>query len=134
MDMQGHEESRFIETDQIDRLDLPKEGTYLRCDKDKARDYLGNRQREFIVKESKPMTEAGPFRSYSSVVNKIDICMGTNNHGMISAAYLNKFDETVNLTMAIKAEYSIHPKERYNKTTENNAIAKADNDNYLQAA
>ena len=42
MDLQGNENSCIIENVRIDRLDLPKEGTYIRCDKEKARNYLWN--------------------------------------------------------------------------------------------
>ena len=34
MDLQGSEKSYIVKVDEIDRLDLPKEGTFLRCNKD----------------------------------------------------------------------------------------------------
>ncbi len=40
MDLQGKERSQIIYPNQIDSLDLPKPKTYLRCDKEKAKDYL----------------------------------------------------------------------------------------------
>ena len=39
-DLNGRENSHIIENDKIDRLDLPKDGIYIRCDKEKARHYL----------------------------------------------------------------------------------------------
>lgn len=39
-DLDGNEKNYCIDTEKIDSLDLPKEGTYIKCDKEKARDYL----------------------------------------------------------------------------------------------
>jgi hypothetical protein len=47
MDMQGNERSCIIEKEKIDRLDLPKEGTYLRYDKEKAKNYLWNKEYKY---------------------------------------------------------------------------------------
>lgn len=48
MDLQGKERSQIICPNQIDSLDLPKPETYLRCDKEKAEDYLyGKRCMQF---------------------------------------------------------------------------------------
>lgn len=44
MNVQGNESSCVIENEKVDRLDLPKKGTYLRCDKEKARNYLWNKK------------------------------------------------------------------------------------------
>lgn len=40
MNLDGKEESAVVDVNTIDRLDLPKEGTYLRCNKEDARLYL----------------------------------------------------------------------------------------------
>lgn len=40
MDLDGKEESMVANANKIDRLDLPREGTYLRCNKEEARLYL----------------------------------------------------------------------------------------------
>ena len=40
MDMNGEEESYEINTKEIDPLDLPKPGTFIRCNKAKAQNYL----------------------------------------------------------------------------------------------
>ena len=134
MDMQGQEESCIIETDQIVRLDLPKEGTYLRCDREKAKEYLGKKESKRFVRDLKPMMDAGQTMFYSSVVNKVEMRIGTNNYSIKKAEYMNSLVEAVKSTMAIKAEYSIHPKERYIETTEKIDIGRTDNNNYLQAA
>lgn len=44
MDLGGNEKSRVVERDAIDKLDLPKEGTYIRCDKTKAYNYLWSKE------------------------------------------------------------------------------------------
>ena len=40
MDMEGTEKSYEINTEEIDPLDLPKPGTFIRCNKEKAQNYL----------------------------------------------------------------------------------------------
>lgn len=40
MDMEGTEKSYEITTEEIDPLDLPKPGTFIRCNKEKAQNYL----------------------------------------------------------------------------------------------
>ncbi len=51
MDLQGNKNSCIIENVRIDRLDLPKEGTYIRCDKEKARNYLWNKEFEVFCEQ-----------------------------------------------------------------------------------
>lgn len=80
------------------------------------------------------MMDAGQTMFYSSVVNKVEMRIGTNNYSIKKTAYMNSLVEAVKSTMAIKAEYSIHPKERYIETTEKIDIGRTDNNNYLQAA
>lgn len=40
MDLQGNERSEIVDAEEVDELDLPKEGLVLRCDKESARQYL----------------------------------------------------------------------------------------------
>ena len=48
MDIQGNENSYETYTNEIDRLDLPKEGIYIRCDRKKAEDYLWKKELEMF--------------------------------------------------------------------------------------
>ena len=52
MDIYGNEKSESIQMKDIDRLDLPKEGTYIRCDKEKAEMYLWKRAFEEEMKRN----------------------------------------------------------------------------------
>ena len=52
MDICGNEKSGSIQMKDIDRLDLPKEGTYIRCDKEKAEMYLWKRAFEEEMKRN----------------------------------------------------------------------------------
>lgn len=52
MDWQGKENCCVIETGRLDRLDLPKEGTFIRCDKDKAHNYLWRKELELLLLKS----------------------------------------------------------------------------------
>ena len=58
MDLQGEEHSREIDYGQVDRLDLPQEGTYIRCDKRKARDYLWHKEWEALLQKFQKEEEA----------------------------------------------------------------------------
>ena len=49
MDLQGCEKSSVIDTAKMDRMDLPKEGTLVRCDKEKAREYLHKSEKEMLL-------------------------------------------------------------------------------------
>lgn len=64
MDLEGNEKSYYINTENVDELDLPKEGTYLRCDKEKARDYLWNKELDEMLEQSNDFLEIVDFDSY----------------------------------------------------------------------
>ena len=56
----GNENSFETETDKIDRLDLPKKGTFIRCDKEKAQNYLWNKETEMLLDELKAIIRHQP--------------------------------------------------------------------------
>lgn len=60
MDLQGNENSCIIENVRIDRLDLPKEGTYIKCDKEKARNYLWNKEFEVFCEQLRSNIDTTP--------------------------------------------------------------------------
>lgn len=134
MDLKGIENSHIIESDKIDRLDLPKEGTYIRCDKEKAKNYLLHKACEDLCEPLKLRIDIMPAMPYKSVTNKIDFCINTNTHGMIFAEYMDKLAGAVKPTISVSAGYSVNVKENYNKTTESVDAVSSDNDSYLQAA
>lgn len=59
MDLQGCEKSSVIDTAKMDRLDLPKEGTLVRCDKEKAREYLHKSEKEMLLLPGNPLSIKG---------------------------------------------------------------------------
>lgn len=74
-DLQGHENSYIIKSDEIDELDLPKKGTYVKCDKQTADDFLRNKELE-LSKQSKSTYDISfvddeIIESYSSTINKM---------------------------------------------------------------
>lgn len=144
-DSHGHESSCIIKNDKIDRLDLPKEGTYIRCDKEKAKNYLWNKEWEILCEQLKSTIDTASIideieKSYSSVVNKtINILskqMETySNSG--SKAFVEQLDglsETLRQSMTIKYEYSLHAKEKYVEIVVSVDVDNAGNDDYLKAA
>ena len=52
-DLDGNEKNYCIDTEKIDPLDLPEEGTYIKCDKEKARDYLWKKELDKNMKKAK---------------------------------------------------------------------------------
>lgn len=48
MDLAGNETGMIVQTSKIDRLDLPKDGTLLQCDKDDFERYLRSKEWELI--------------------------------------------------------------------------------------
>lgn len=74
MDLQGNESSCIVDTGSVDRLDLPEEGTFIRCDKNKARSYLWKKQYELLCGQIKEIRKAmaaldESVSSYRSVLN-----------------------------------------------------------------
>lgn len=51
MDLHGNESSFITDINKIDRLDLPKEGTFIKCNKIKAENYLRSKEREVFSKQ-----------------------------------------------------------------------------------
>lgn len=145
MDLHGHESSCIIENDKIDRLDLPKDGTYIRCDKEKAKNYLWNKEWEVLCEQLKSTIDTTPIideivKSYSSVINKtiniLSIQMETysNSVSKVYGEQLDKLSETLRQSMTIKHEYSLHTKEKYVEIIDSVDVANADSDDYLEAA
>ncbi len=54
MDLYGNESSFITDINKIDRLDLPKEGTFIKCNKTKAEDYLRSKECEAFSKQFSP--------------------------------------------------------------------------------
>lgn len=145
MDIRGNESSCVIENEKIDRLDLPKEGTYLRCDKEKAKNYLWNKEWEVLYEQLKLTIDTTPIideivKSYSSVINETINILGkqmelySNSISKVFIEQLDKLSETLRQSMMIKHEYSIHTKEKYVEIIDSVDVASTDNDDYLQAA
>lgn len=73
MDLQGKECSEMKDINSVDRLDLPEEGTFIRCDKNKARNYLWKKQYELLYEQLKEIWNLIPdidetVSSYYSVL------------------------------------------------------------------
>lgn len=145
MDLHGHESSCIIERDKIDRLDLPKEGTYIRCNKEKAQNYLWNKEWGIMYEKLKLTIDTTPIveaiiKSYKSVINKT---INTLNKQMkiysdsVNKVFLeqeNQLGELLRRSMTIEYGYSIHTEEKYVETMENVDIAGSHNDDYIEAA
>ena len=145
MDLHGHESSCIIEKDKIDRLDLPKEGTYIRCDKEKAKNYLWNKEWEVLHEQLKSIIDTAPItneivKSYNSVINKtinvlseqMEIYNSCVNKVFVDQ--LDKLNKVLKQSMTIKHEYSLYTKEKYIELVDCVDVIGADNNDYLEAA
>lgn len=143
MDLQGSEKSYIVKIDEIDRLDLPKEGTFIRCNQEEARCYLWKKEWELLSIQLEKIANQSCVlddivKSYTAVIrtsmpiNKqmksyIDILK--NNF----VKQFSQMNETVQDSVAIKYEYSIQKSEKYVETIDNIDVDKHNN-NILQAA
>lgn len=145
MDLQGYESSYVIERDKIDRLDLPKEGTYIRCDKESARNYLWNKERE--VKHEQLKSAMGKKYSYDFDIIVNSYCsiiietmnIGINQINMYSDSSGKEFVKRISkwrksLQELMTHEYRIHTEEKYVDFIDCFDTDSAENDDYIQAA
>lgn len=121
LNLQGEERVRVVRADEADRLDLPKEGTFVRCGKEEAKMYLwqkkwemvSDRQRE-IVKRTEASDEVMQKAFFVNTIYKGAVEPESRLRDTISESY----------------EYSVSSKEEYIETVK---ISKNDND-FVQAA
>lgn len=144
MDIQGNENSSIIKKEEIDSLDLPKEGTYIRCDKEKAKNYIWNKECEALCEKLKLTIDKTPIinekiESYSSVIyGKLNMQgkqmnIYSNSDAKIFIEHCGKMRDTLEETMAIKQEYSIRTKEKYVEIIDSVDVGDAYDNGYLEA-
>lgn len=142
MDLQGKESSGVINRNQIDRLDLPKEGTYIKCDKGKAKDYLWNKEVEILSLQLKSVIDVTPInemtKSYSGVFSK-KISIFSKQEEMYcnasSKEFVGSFERLPNMeeqSMTIEYQYSVYEKDKYVEIID--SMCSIADDNYLRAA
>lgn len=145
MDLQGDERSSIIDNDKIDRVDLPKEGTYVRCNKEQARNYLWNKKWEIFCQQLKStMEKANVFdaiiKSYKTVIySPVELLNGqmkaySDTFGKMLAEQLNDLIDTVSQSVTILQEYSVEVKEKYAEMSECVEITEKETADYIQAA
>lgn len=145
MDLQGNESSYEIGIDKVDRLDLPKEGTFIRCDKEKAQDYLWKKEVEILSAQLKAEMDLSPIIDEIIRTYNASFCASMNilskqmelYADSVTKVFVERFDkmgESLRKAMTIKREYSISTKEKYVEAVDNLDINKSDTDSYLWAA
>lgn len=146
MDLEGKENSRIIEKNKIDRLDLPKEGIYLRCNKEKARSYLWKKEYqnlhvnvEWALQMSAEMVPV--VKNYCITTNE-----KYNEFGNRLGAYYNSFyrnycndknslyKDKISRPERKRYDYSVNVSGMYAGYIENTETVDADNNDYVQAA
>ena len=145
MDLQGNESSSLIENNKIDRLDLPKEGTCIRCNKEKARNYLWNKKWEVVCRQLKSTMDATVafdkiVKSYKAVINEtIELLCGhieTYRTSWVKniEEQLEGLEDTLSQSVEISQEYCVEPIESYAETHESVSVTDTETDDYIEAA
>lgn len=144
MDLQGHERSYVIERDKIDRLDLPKEGTYIRCDKESARNYVWNKEREVRHEQLNFAMGKNYSCDYNIIVNShyLIIIEGlnirSNQINMYSDSsdkgFVERKSKSAQEFMTYRHKYRIHTEKKYVDFIDFFDTDSVENDDYIQAA
>ena len=144
MDLQGNENSFNMDMNKIDRLDLPKDGVFVKCDKEKAENYLWKKELETLLVQFQTIINIKPIvneveKTYS---NFIDSSFSMSNKcidlysGSMCKEFMKKFDtidKLSNDSTVVKQEYSVIKQEKYVEPVDNLNINKLDLDDYLLA-
>lgn len=133
MNLQGEEQSWIIETKVLDKLDLPKKGTYIKCNKEKALNYLRTKEVVSAFEKDVPTFSIDYATekidsSYCFVVTRADSTLReniTNDNDFIN----NELEQL----MPVSNEYSIYKKEKYIEIIDDVDLSTTNN-NYLDAA
>ena len=125
-------------------MDLPKEGMYIKDNKESARNYLWSKECRRLLEKIEveiDMTQElnDVIKSYTSIINnKIDVIY--ENIGIYTAFLSNvinkQVDElggTLEQSAVIEQEYSIETKEKYVEVIDSVELSN-DDDGFLQAA
>ncbi len=134
-DIQGKEKSCVKSIDEIDRLDLPKEGTYIRGDKEKFLNYLWTKELEFLlVKAREGLSAASAVEEIkqSSYMGSIDVLISCSNSQV--GDFICETVVTTKETLDKEKRYSINRIEKYMELVEEMDISNRDSDYYPEAA
>lgn len=145
MDMNGEEKSSFISQNEIDRLDLPEEGTYLKCNTVHALNYLWNKEWRRIYQSFRKAMDTYPIRtetvySYSAALNdttkilakQLDVYNNSINK-MLKRHY-DQLNKTLQTSMVKQSAYSVNVKEKYVEVLEQIEVRDNADNNYIEAA
>lgn len=148
MDIEGNESSRIMNMDKVDRLDLPKEGTFIRCDEEKAQNYLWKKEWEILSEQLMAITNTTP--AIGGIVNSYSAAFNTSINLLSKQTELyadsiskefsnfpqqfNKTSESANENMTVKYKYSISKKEKYVQSTDAMEINPSNDNNNIKAA
>ena len=139
MDLQGNEKSYVIKSDEIDRLDLPKDGIYIKDNKEDARNYLWSKECKRLYEKIKIEIDINQdmddvTNSYTGIINKkIDIkCEKSGTYSDAFSKQMDELSKNLEQSMMIEQAYSIEIKERYVEVVD--SVGLFGDDEFLQAA
>lgn len=145
MDLEGNESNYVIDINKIDRLDLPKEGTFIRTDKERAKNYLWRKNYESVCLQLRKKVGATLIAdeiimSYNVVFHKSSYTTKKRLEQYCDLINKEFCKQTGKLSIKLeqsaisKDENSIHIKKKYSKQIEQIDINNANNDFYIEAA
>lgn len=145
MDLEGRETSSIIDNDKIDRLDLPKDGTYVRCNKEHARNYLWNKRWEVFCGQLRSVMDKTAvtyaiINSYKTViistVDSLTRKMKAYDESFrkLLETQLDDPIDMVSESMIVSQEYSVEIEEKYAEVSECAELSEPEADDYMQAA
>ena len=145
MDINGEEKSSFISQNEIDRLDLPEDGTYLKCNTVYALNYLWNKEWKSIYQSLRKAMDIYPIRtetvhSYSAALNdttkilakQLDVYNNSINK-MLKRHY-DQLNKTLQTSMVKQSAYSINVKEKYVEVLDQIEVRENADNSYIEAA
>lgn len=145
MDLQGQEKSYILESGRVDRLDLPEEGAFLKCDKEKANTFIWNKEWEILCAKINAAIDTTPIldkieREYSAIFSTSFNML--NKQFDVYKEYICKtlFERLEEVSEALRQSV-INDTVSYNYEIEQSLreedvinVDDVDNDDYLQAA
>lgn len=145
MDLEGNEKSRIIDKNRIDRLDFPKEGTYVKCNKEQARIYLWNKKWETFSQQLKLMLDPmdafdAITESYKAVINSTGEFLNRQTKecrdslGKMLKEQIGDLIDTISQSLTVSQEYSVEIQNSYSEASECGRIIEVESDDYIQAA
>lgn len=137
MDLQGNESNSETEVSELDELDLPKRGTFVKCNTEEAYNYLWKKQYEMLLEKLKKIINTTTAINKGMGIYNDSVAASTNTfHKELTIKnYANQLNgDALKKNMITKYEYHIFKKEKYTEMLDNFDVEEKNRIDYLNAA